>query len=97
MELITPEELADELHINQTATELITLSNLVKDASALIRGSINSGLSEREVLEVAPETFNRVVSSVATSLYYDRALTQGLSHGQMLILQQIKGAMNGNI
>lgn len=97
MEFITAEQLADELHLDQTPTELNTLDLLIKDASALIRGSISTGLTEQDVLKVTPNTFNRLVSSVATSMYYDRALSEGLSHGQMIILQQIKGAMNGNV
>jgi len=95
MELITAEELADELHIDQTPTELTTLGHLIRDASTIIRGSIKNGLTEQEILSVTPETFNRLVSSVASSLYYDRELSNGFSHGQMLILQQITGNIKG--
>ena len=94
-ELITASELADELHIDQTPGELATLGTLIQDASAIIRGSIGPELTEEFALSVAPEQFNRLVGSVATSLYYDRALTNGLSHGQMIILQQITGIVKG--
>jgi len=95
MALITQQELADELHIDQSPTELATLSTLIKDASALIRGSIDSQLTEQVALQVASEQFNRLVGSVATSLYYDRALTGGFSHGQMIVLQQLTGIVKG--
>lgn len=101
MALISAQDLADELHIDSSPVELATLSTLISDASALIRGSISHDLTEEAVIAVAPEQFNRLVGSVASSLYYDRALTSGFSHGQMLILQQltgiVKGGANGNV
>lgn len=95
MTLITPEGLADELHIDQSPEELKTLSTLIADASALIRGSINNNVTDDELLEVAPDQFNRLVTSIAGSLYYDRALSDGLSHGQMILLQQLTGLVDG--
>lgn len=95
MELITAQELADELHIDQSPEELATLSTLIKDASAIIRGSISHNLTEQVALDLASEQFNRLVGSVASSLYYDRALTNGFSHGQMIILQQLTGLVKG--
>ena len=96
MALITAEQLADELHIDQSPEELATLGTLIKDASAIIRGSIDSQLAEQVALELASEQFNRLVGSVASSLYYDRALTNGFSHGQMIILQQLTGIVMGD-
>ena len=93
--LLTAERLADELHIDPSPIELATLSVLISDASAIIRGSIDSQLTEQVALELASEQFNRLVGSVATSLYYDRALTDGFSHGQMIILQQLTGIIKG--
>ena len=95
MALITAEQLANELHIDQSPEELATLGTLIKDASAIIRGSIDSQLTEQAAFELASEQFNRLVGSVATSLYYDRALTNGFSHGQMIILQQLTGIVRG--
>lgn len=94
-ELITNTDLADELHIDQTEEELNVLKTLINDASALIRGSIDNSVTETDLLAVAPEQFNRLVGSIATSLYYDRALTNGFSHGQMIILLQIIGVFKG--
>ncbi|MCT2911817.1 head-tail connector protein [Weissella confusa] len=94
-ELITASELSDELHIDQTPEELATLGTLIQDASAIVRGSISPDLTEADALTKAPEQFNRLVGSVATSLYYDRALTNGFSHGQMIILQQLNGIVKG--
>lgn len=93
--LLTAERLADELHIDPSPIELATLSVLISDASAIIRGSIDSQLTEQVALELASEQFNRLVGSVASSLYYDRALTDGFSHGQMIILQQLTGIIKG--
>ena len=95
MTLITPEGLADELHIDQSTEELKTLTTLIADASALIRGSINNNVTDDELLEVAPNQFNRLVASLVQSLYYDRALSDGLSHGQMILLQQLTGLVVG--
>lgn len=95
MALITAEQLADELHIDPSPIELATLGTLIKDASAIIRGSISHDLTEEAVITVASEQFNRLVGSVASSLYYDRALTDGFSHGQMIILQQLTGIIKG--
>lgn len=95
MAILSPQELADELHIDSSPTELATLGTLIKDASAIIRGSISHDLTEEAVITVASEQFNRLVGSVASSLYYDRALTDGFSHGQMIILQQLTGIIKG--
>lgn len=95
MALITAQELANELHIDESPEELATLGTLIKDASAIIRGSISHNLTEEAVIAVASGQFNRLVGSVATSLYYDRALTDGFSHGQMIILQQLTGIVKG--
>ena len=95
MTLITPEGLADELHIDQSPEKLKTLTTLIADASALIRGSINNNVTDDELLEVAPNQFNRLVASLAQSLYYDRALSDGFSHGQMILLQQLTGLVVG--
>lgn len=95
MTLITAEGLANELHIDESPEELATLGTLIKDASAIIRGSISHDLTEEAVIAVASEQFNRLVGSVASSLYYDRALTNGFSHGQMIILQQLTGIVKG--
>ena len=62
MALITAEQLADELHIDQSPEELATLGTLIKDASAIIRGSIDSQLAEQVALELASEQFNRLVA-----------------------------------
>ncbi|WP_195555929.1 hypothetical protein [Weissella cibaria] len=95
MALITAETLAEELHIDQSTEEIATLGTLIKDASAIIRGSISQDLTEEAIITVAHDQFNRLVDSVATSLYYDRALTDGFSHGQMIILQQLTGIVKG--
>ena len=94
-ELITNTSLADELHVDQTEEELTVLDTLIKDASAIIRGSIGNDVTEEGLLAVAPEQFNRLTGSIASSLYYDRALSNGFSHGQMIILQQITGIFKG--
>lgn len=94
-ELITASELADELHIDESPIELAVLGTLIQDASAIIRGSISPDLTEGFALSVAPEQFNRLVGSVATSLYYDRSLSGGFSHGQMIIIQQLTGIVKG--
>lgn len=99
--LITAEELADELHIDQTPEDLKTLTSLIGDATLWVLKSISSSATVEEVLQVAPQ-FSRLVTSVAGSMYYDRNLSQGLSHGQMILLQQVTGIVdwevfNGNI
>ena len=96
MALITAEELSNELHIDQTPEELHTLSALIDDASNLVLSSIANGLTADDVLKVAPQ-FNRLIASVVQSLYYDRALSEGLSHGQMILLQQITGIVDQKV
>lgn len=95
MALITPEELADELHIDQTEEEIKSLTNAINDASNLVLSSIANDLTAEAVLKVAPQ-FNRLVASVAQTIYYDPALSDGLSHGQMILLQQITGIVDWN-
>lgn len=95
MELITAEQVCDELHIDQSEEELATIGRLLVDSSALIRGSIADDATEEELLAVSGNVFNRLVSSLASKMYYERDLSSGYGAGIQIMLNQLRARYLG--
>lgn len=95
MELVTAEKLLDELHIDGSPEEIATMGSLISDASALIRGSIADDATEEELLAVSGNVFNRLVSSLASKMYYERDLSSGYGAGIQIMLNQLRARYLG--
>lgn len=93
MALITAEELLDENHIDSSDEELKTMTTLISDASALIRGSISDSVTDEQVLEVCQNQYNRAVSALATRFYYNRDLSEGYGMGIQIMINQVRARM----
>ncbi|TYC50759.1 hypothetical protein ESZ50_01570 [Weissella muntiaci] len=93
--VLTAKTLMDELHVDESPEELATIQSLINDASVIIRGSIRDDLSEEDVLKTAGDLFNRLISALATQMYYDRTLTTGYSAGVQIMLNQLRAKVLG--
>lgn len=93
MALITAQELLDENHIDSNYDEIATMNRLISDASALIRGSISDSVTDEKILAVCPSQYNRVVSALATRLYFSRDLSEGYGMGIQIMINQIRARM----
>ncbi|GAK30215.1 hypothetical protein WOSG25_020100 [Weissella oryzae SG25] len=93
--LLNAKMLLDELHVDESPEELATIKSLINDASVIIRGSIRDNLSEEDVLKTAGNLFNRLISALATQMYYDRTLSTGYSAGVQIMLNQLRAKVLG--
>lgn len=95
VKLLEPETLMNELHIDVTTEEQMTIKTLINDASVIIRGSIKDDLTESQVLKCNGLLFNRLISALATQLYYDRTLSTGYSAGVQIMINQLRARVLG--
>lgn len=87
-------KLADSLHVNLDETEeLITLEGLISTSKELIRSSVNYSLPYDE-LEQYP-IFDAAVSALATALYYDRTLENGIPKAVNIMIVHLQGRLGG--
>lgn len=95
MAIITPEELQDELNIDDDENELHTLMNLISGATAMIKASIQMKITDADILAVDAELYNRLIKTLATSMYYDRELSNGYSTGVRIMLTNLRSEIVG--
>lgn len=95
MALVTPQELADELNIDTSDNEIKTLDSLIESAKAMIKSSIKLKITDDEILAVNTELYNRLIKTLATSLYYDRELSIGYSIGVMIMMTNLRSEVLG--
>lgn len=95
MELVTAEQLLDELHIDASEAETTTMNRLIVDASALVRESISNDVTDESLLALSGGVYNRLVSSLATKMYYDRDLSNGYGVGIRSMLIQLRSRYLG--
>ncbi|WP_288845841.1 head-tail connector protein [uncultured Fructobacillus sp.] len=95
MNIVTTEELAKELNIDLTPDEKSTISSLVESAESLIKSSIKLQVTDEQLLKINGELYNRLIKTLATSLYYDRELTAGYSKGTLIMLMNLRSEVLG--
>lgn len=87
-------KLADSLHVNLDETEeLTTLEGLISTSKELIKSSVNYSLPDAE-LEQYP-MFDAAVSALATALYYDRTLENGIPKAVNIMIVHLQGRLGG--
>ena len=96
MELVTAEQVCDELHIDQSEEELATIGRLLVDSSALIRGSISNDVTDEQIFELSCDVYNRLVVALVTRMYYDRELSNGYGMGIQIMLNQVRARVLGD-
>lgn len=95
MALVTSQELADELNIDTDDAELKTVDSLIDSAKAMIQSSIKLKITDDDILAVNEPLYNRLIKTMATSLYYDRELSTGYSKGVMIMLTNLRAEVLG--
>ncbi|KAA8373151.1 phage gp6-like head-tail connector protein [Leuconostoc carnosum] len=95
MALVTSQELADELNIDTDDAELKTVDSLIDSATAMIQSSIKLKVTDADILAVNEPLYNRLIKTLATSLYYDRELSGGYSKGVMIMLTNLRSEVMG--
>ena len=96
MELVTAEQVCDELHIDQSEEELATIGRLLVDSSALIRGSISSDVTDELIFALGGGAYNRLILALVTRMYYDRELSNGYGMGIQIMLNQVRARVLGD-
>ncbi|QBR47754.1 head-tail connector protein [Leuconostoc kimchii] len=95
MAIITPQELQDELNIDDDENELKTLTSLISGATAMIKASIQMKITDDDILAVDADLYNRLIKTLATSMYYDRELSKGYSIGVRIMLTNLRSEIVG--
>jgi len=95
MALVTPKELANELNIDTDDNELTTVGSLIDSAKSLIKSSIKLQVTDDDILAVNADLYNRLIKTMATSLYYDRELSSGYSKGVLIMMTNLRAEVLG--
>lgn len=82
-----------ELHIDDDPDELETVTQLIADSNELIKSSVNYNMSDSELSESL--LFNRAVKSLATSMYYDRDLSNGMPKAVSIMVTHLQSRLGG--
>lgn len=95
MALVTTQELIDELNIDTDDNETKTVDSLIDSAKSMIKSSIKLQVTDDDILAVNTELYNRLIKTLATSLYYDRELSNGYSKGVMIMMTNLRSEVLG--
>ena len=83
------QDLLTELNLDTTEENNAVMSGLLKDAQELVLDSVNSSLSASNLAD--DQIFLRATKALATSMFYDRSLSQGIPIGVQLMITHLKG------
>lgn len=83
---VTAEALMDELHIDIDDTEKLTVQNLIDYAKEIVTDSVTDYLTTEQLEAKYPTLFDLATKNLATSMYYDRELTNGTSKGFQMVI-----------
>lgn len=95
MALVTTQELIDELNIDTDINETKTVDSLIDSAKSMIKSSVKLQVTDDDILAVNTELYNRLIKTLATSLYYDRELSNGYSKGVMIMMTNLRSEVLG--
>lgn len=83
---VTAEALMDELHIDIDDAEKLTVQNLIDYAKEVVTDSVTDDLTTEQLEMKYPKLFDLATKNLATSMYYDRELTNGTSKGYQMVI-----------
>lgn len=81
--------LLSELNLDDTAENQIVAKNLIDESEEIIIHSVDSSVP-RTIFE-DNSIFKRAVKTLATDMYYNRTLPNGLSLGTQMMINNLKG------
>lgn len=84
-------KLADSLNLDPE--EVSTLQALIAQSKELVKSSVNYSMTD-EQLEAVP-LFDSAVSALATALYYDRTLENGMPRSARIMIVHLQGRLGG--
>lgn len=96
------QRLMEELNLDDTGNTKATLTNLIKQAQAILINAINKKVSLDKYMD--DDLFLGALDALATQLFYDRTLENNFSLGVQMMLVQLQakymdmedGEDNGN-
>jgi hypothetical protein len=83
---VTASELMDELHIDVDEVETKTVQGLIDSAKEIVTHSVTDNLTIEQLEAKYPTLFDLATKNLATSMYYDRELTDGTSKGFQMVI-----------
>lgn len=84
-------KLADSLNLDPE--EVTTLQALIDQSKELVKSSVNYNMEDVQ-LEAVP-LFDSAVSALATALYYDRTLENGVPRSARIMITHLQGRLGG--
>ena len=79
--------------LNLDPEEVTTLQALIDQSKELVKSSVNYSMKD-EQLETVP-LFDSAVSALATALYYDRTLENGMPRSARIMIVHLQGRLGG--
>lgn len=79
--------------LNLDPEEVATLQALISQSKELVKSSVNYSMTD-EQLEAVP-LFDSAVSALATALYYDRTLENGMPRSARIMIVHLQGRLGG--
>lgn len=83
---VTASELMDELHIDADDVETKTVQGLIDAAKEIVTHSVTDDLTTEQLEAKYSKLFDLATKNLATSMYYDRELTNGTSKGFQMVI-----------
>lgn len=83
---VTASELMNELHIDTDDVETKTIQGLIDSAKEIVTHSVTDDLTTEQLEMKYPKLFDLATKNLATSMYYDRELTNGTSKGFQMVI-----------
>ncbi|KAF0468605.1 DNA-packaging protein [Pediococcus pentosaceus] len=83
---VTASELMNELHIDTDDIETKTVQGLIDYAKEIVTDSVTDDLTTEQLETKYPKLFDLATKNLATSMYYDRELTNGTSKGYQMVI-----------
>lgn len=83
---VTASELMDELHIDTDDIETKTVQGLIDSAKEIVTHSVTDDLTTEQLEAKYSKLFDLATKNLATSMYYDRELTNGTSKGFQMVI-----------
>ena len=83
---VTASELMNELHIDTDDVETKTVQGLIDSAKEIVTHSVTDDLTTEQLETKYPKLFDLATRNLATSMYYDRELTNGTSKGFQMVI-----------
>lgn len=87
--VVNGDDLLEELNLDSTAENKTVMAALIQSAQELIIDAVSSNLSASKL--AADQIYIRAVKALATTLYFDRTLSQGYPLGVQMMITHLKG------